>query len=92
MLDQLDEIQKQLNKTLDDTKKDWSDYKKHSKQLQELENQNENLEMGGIKIKELNNSLGTITKFLDGAFKEVNESVNNINFDIDKTKKENNKE
>jgi regulator of sigma D len=89
---ELNEIQSILNKTLNETKTHWSDLKSYTSQLQKIEDKTDNVEMGGIKISELNESMSTLTKFLEGAFQEVNKSVQNLNTELEESKKNINKD
>lgn len=86
--DQLEAIQRQLNSTFDDAKHDWNEFQKYNDQLKTIEEQNDNMELGGVKIKDLNKSLGNLTTFLGGAFNEINKSVHDMNNSIEETKKE----
>ena len=84
---ELNEIQKILNGALDDTKKNWGELKTYSKQLQQIEDKTNDIQMGGIKMSELNKSMEVLTQFLEGAFKEVNNSVQNLSTEIAEHKK-----
>jgi hypothetical protein len=86
MLKELDEIQDILHSTLEKTKDNWKELKQYTNQLKTVEKQTNDIEMGGIKISSLNDSLVTLTGFLEGAFQEVNKSVHDISKEINETK------
>jgi uncharacterized protein YhaN len=86
--DQLNQVQKTLNDTMNETKKYWKEYTTYNKQLQKMQEQTDNREMGGIKISELTESMGKITQFLEGAFEEVGKSVNTLTDDLENCKQE----
>lgn len=92
MINELNEIQSILNKTLEETKNNWKELQTYTNQLQKIEDKTNDVQMGGIKISELNNSMGVLTKFLEGAFQEVNKSVQNLHNEIEDNKKNINKE
>jgi hypothetical protein len=87
--DNINEIQKLLNNSLNDTKKSWAELQKNTSHLKAIQEKAGDMQLGGIKISELNDSLLKMTKFLEGAFGEVTKSLENIGETTEAVKTEN---
>ena len=88
MIKELEEIQKILNIKLDESKDHWNELQKYNEQLGKIKDTTGDMQLGGVKISELNDSMGKLSKFLEGAFGEVNKSVKDINESLNKQKEE----
>ena len=86
--EQINSIKQVLNGELDGVNKQFQELKQYNEQLHKIEDKTNDMQMGGVKISELTQSMGMLTKFLEGAFVEVNKSVQNINSSLDKTEEE----
>jgi citrate synthase len=84
---QIDTLKKLLNKKLDEANEGIEKIHTFNNQLHKLDQKTNDMELGGVKIKDINKSIINLTKFLGGAFEEINKSVDKINKNLNKGKK-----